>query len=52
MRLRLETARLLLYRLGWLADQGRPTALEASMVKLYLERDVRDALGARIYSGT
>jgi alkylation response protein AidB-like acyl-CoA dehydrogenase len=78
MKVRLETARLLLYRLGWLRDRGRTTALESAMVKLYLsecfvrsgmdalqihggygymqeteiERDVRDAIGARIYSGT
>jgi alkylation response protein AidB-like acyl-CoA dehydrogenase len=36
MQLRLETARLLLYRLGWLADQGRATALDAALVKLHL----------------
>lgn len=78
MALRLETARLLLHRLGWLTDQGRATALDAALVKLHLsevfvhnsmdalqlhggygymaeyelERDVRDAIGSRIYSGT
>jgi alkylation response protein AidB-like acyl-CoA dehydrogenase len=78
MKLRLETARLLLYRLGWLLDQGLPTALESALVKLHLgesfvsssldalqihggygymaeyglERDVRDALASRLYSGT
>jgi alkylation response protein AidB-like acyl-CoA dehydrogenase len=78
MRLRLETSRLLLYRLGWMLDQGKPVALDASMVKLHLsesflqssldavqihgalgymtetgvERDVRDAIAGRIYSGT
>jgi alkylation response protein AidB-like acyl-CoA dehydrogenase len=78
MKLRLETARLLLYRLGWLLDHGRPAALDSALGKLYLsecylqssldmlqvhggygymteyevERDVRDAIGARIYSGT
>jgi alkylation response protein AidB-like acyl-CoA dehydrogenase len=78
MKLRLETARLLLYRLGWLLDQGRPAALDSALVKLHLgesfvsssldalqihggygymaeyglERDVRDALASRIYSGT
>jgi hypothetical protein len=36
MKLRLETARLLLYRLGWLADQGRSVTLESALVKLYL----------------
>jgi alkylation response protein AidB-like acyl-CoA dehydrogenase len=78
MALRLETARLLLHRLGWLCDEGRATAYDAALVKLHLsevfvgnsmdalqihggygymaeyglERDVRDALGSRIYSGT
>lgn len=78
MKLRLDTARLLLYRLGWLIDTGKPTALESALVKLYLsecyvrssldalqvhggygymteyelERDVRDAIGSRLYSGT
>jgi alkylation response protein AidB-like acyl-CoA dehydrogenase len=78
MKLRLETARLLLYRLGWLLDQGQPTTLESALVKLYLsdcyvrssldalqvhggygymteyelEREVRDAIGSKLYSGT
>ena len=78
MRLRLDTARLLLYRLGWLIDRGEPTTLESALVKLYLsecyvrssldalqvhggygymteyelERDVRDAIGSKLYSGT
>ena len=78
MKIRLETARLLLYRLAWLRTNGRPAPLESAMVKLYLsenylqssldalqihggygymqeseiERDVRDAIGSRIYSGT
>jgi alkylation response protein AidB-like acyl-CoA dehydrogenase len=78
MKLKLETARLLLYRLGWLVDQGRSALLDSALVKLYLsecfvessldalqvfggygymeeyelEREVRDAIGSRIYSGT
>ncbi|MGK5627806.1 acyl-CoA dehydrogenase family protein [Streptomyces sp. URMC 123] len=78
MRVRLEAARLMLYRLAWLKDRGKRTGLESSVVKLYLsealvessmaafethgayaymsgtaqERDVRDALASRIYSGT
>jgi alkylation response protein AidB-like acyl-CoA dehydrogenase len=78
MKLRLETARLLLYRLGWLIDQGEPDALDISLVKLHIseswvqsgldaievhggygftteyevERDLRDAIGSRLYSGT
>jgi alkylation response protein AidB-like acyl-CoA dehydrogenase len=78
MKLRLETARLLLYRLAWLIDHGRPAALDSALVKLHLsesyvatslealqilggygymaeyglEGEVRDALAARLYSGT
>ena len=78
MKLRLETSRLLLYRLGWLIDEGEAPTLDAALTKLYvgesflrssldalqihggygymteyeLERDVRDAVGSRIYSGT
>jgi alkylation response protein AidB-like acyl-CoA dehydrogenase len=78
MKLRLETSRLLLYRLGALLDEGKPTALESALVKLHLsdsfvrssldalqvhggygymseyelERDVRDAIGSKLYSGT
>jgi len=36
MKLRLETSRLLLYHLGWKADQGDKITIEASMVKLHL----------------
>ncbi len=36
MKVRLETARLLLYRLAWLTDHGRPAALDSALVKLYL----------------
>lgn len=78
MKLRLETARLLLYRVAWLKGQGRPTMVESAMAKLYLsesfvqsgldavqihggygytteyqlERELRDAIGSRLYSGT
>jgi alkylation response protein AidB-like acyl-CoA dehydrogenase len=78
MKVRLETARLLLYRLGWLKSQGKTSPLESALAKLYvsqclvdsslealqihggygymaefeLERDVRDAVGSRLYSGT
>jgi alkylation response protein AidB-like acyl-CoA dehydrogenase len=74
----LDAARLLLYHLAWKKGQGRSTAVEASIVKLFLsdaylhssldalqvhggvgymeeselEREVRDAIGSRIYSGT
>jgi alkylation response protein AidB-like acyl-CoA dehydrogenase len=78
MRVRLDAARLLLYRLAWLKDQGKRTTLDSAIVKLFLseafvesstaafetfgaqayltgspqERDLRDALASRIYSGT
>jgi alkylation response protein AidB-like acyl-CoA dehydrogenase len=78
MKVRLEAARLLLYRAGWLRSQGEEAAEEVATAKLYiseafvrssldaiqihggygyatefeLERDLRDAVGSRIYSGT
>jgi len=78
MRLRVETARLLLYRAGWLRSQGEEAIEEVALAKLHLsecfvqsslqaiqihggygystefgiERDLRDALGGRLYSGT
>lgn len=78
MKLRLETARLMLYRFGWLLDSGEATPLDSALTKLAisesyvagslsalqvhggygytdeyeLEREVRDAIGSRIYSGT
>ena len=78
MRVRIESARLLLYRMAWSKSQGRKTGVDAAMVKLVIseawlqssldalqtrggygfmtetgiERDVRDAIASRIYSGT
>jgi alkylation response protein AidB-like acyl-CoA dehydrogenase len=78
MKVRLETARLLLYKTAWLKKQGKPAQMEAAMAKLYLsevfvessldairihggygymsefetERDLRDAIGGTLYSGT
>jgi alkylation response protein AidB-like acyl-CoA dehydrogenase len=78
MKLRVETARGLLYRAAWLRDQRRSIFLEAAMTKLHIsecwvacaedaiqihggagymqdqeiERELRDAIGSRIYSGT
>ena len=78
MKVRLETARLLLYKVAWMKTLGQPAAAEAAIVKLYLseawiescmdavqihggygytteyevERDLRDALGSTLYSGT
>jgi hypothetical protein len=78
MKLRLETARLLLYRTAWELDQGVDAELDAALTKLqvsesyldssldavrvfggrgYLaddgvERQLRDAVGGTLYSGT
>jgi alkylation response protein AidB-like acyl-CoA dehydrogenase len=78
MKIRLETARSLLYRAGWLSSKGRSIYLEAAMAKLHIseslvetardavqifgergyiadydmERELRDAMSSRIYSGT
>ncbi len=78
MKVRLETARLLLYKVAWLNQNGKPAVMEAALAKLYLsecfvnssmdairtyggygymtelevERDLRDAIGGTLYSGT
>lgn len=78
MKLRLETCRPLVYRIGHLKDANRPARMEAAMAKLHvsecfvqssldavqtfggygymteqeIERDVRDAVASRLYSGT
>ncbi len=78
MKLRLETSRLLLYKVAWLKSNGKQAVMEAALAKLYLsecfvessldavrihggygyatefeiERDVRDAVGGTLYSGT
>jgi hypothetical protein len=78
MKVRLETARLLLYKVAWLKKMGKPALMEAALAKLYLsesfvqsgmdairvhgsygymtefevERDLRDAIGGTLYSGT
>lgn len=78
MKLRLETARLMAYRLGWLIDSGQKASLESALTKLHIseafvqsgldavqlfggygytaeygvERDLRDAVASRLYSGT
>ncbi len=36
MKVRLETARLLLYQVAWLKSQGKQAVMEAAMAKLYL----------------
>jgi alkylation response protein AidB-like acyl-CoA dehydrogenase len=78
MKVRLETARLILYKIAWLKKMGKPAVMEAALAKLYLseafvqssqdairtlggygymsefevERDLRDAIGGTLYSGT
>jgi alkylation response protein AidB-like acyl-CoA dehydrogenase len=78
MTVRLETARLLLYKVAWLKQQNKSAVKEAAMAKLYLseafvqssmdavrihggygyttefgvEKDLRDAVGGTLYSGT
>lgn len=78
MKMRLETARPLVYQIGRIKQDGRNAEMEAAMAKLYvaeayvansldaiqvhggngyttefqIERDLRDAIGSRIYSGT
>jgi alkylation response protein AidB-like acyl-CoA dehydrogenase len=53
MRLRLETSRLLLYKVAWLKEQGQSAMLEAALLKLHLsECFVDSSLDAiRIHGG-
>jgi alkylation response protein AidB-like acyl-CoA dehydrogenase len=53
MRVRLETARLLLYQVAWLKQTGKPAIMEAALAKLYLsECFVQSSLDAiRTYGG-
>lgn len=78
MKLRLETARALLYQAAWQKSRGKSVYLEAALAKLYIseawvatardamqvhggygymveygiERELRDAMGSTLYSGT
>lgn len=78
MKVRMETSRLILYRVGWLKSRGEDAIMDAAIAKLHLseswvqscldaiqihggygymtefelERDLRDAIGGRLYSGT
>lgn len=78
MKLRLEAARLLLYRAAWTKQAGESGGAESALAKLFVseawvqsgldavqihggygyttefevERDLRDAVGATLYSGT
>ena len=40
MKLRLETARLLLYRTAWLQEQGKTNLMEAALTKIYLSESL------------
>lgn len=53
MKLRLETTRMLLYKVAWMKQNGLPTSLEAAMLKLHLgEAFVESGLDAiRIHGG-
>ena len=53
MKVRLETARLLLYQVAWLKKMNKPAVVEAAMAKLYLsECFVQSGLDAiRIHGG-
>lgn len=47
MKLRLETSRLLLYKVAWLKTQGKPAMMEATLLKLQLsESFVESSLDA------
>jgi alkylation response protein AidB-like acyl-CoA dehydrogenase len=78
MKVRLDTCRPLVYRIGWLKQRNKPAAMESAIAKLYvseslvnscrdalqihggygymveqgIERELRDALGSTLYSGT
>jgi alkylation response protein AidB-like acyl-CoA dehydrogenase len=54
MKLRLETARLLLYKVAWLKKLNKPAMLEAALLKLHLgESFVESSLDAiRIHGGS
>ena len=78
MKLRVESARHMLYHYGWMRSKGQSAFLEAALAKLHIsecwvktcedalqihgangytveyeiERNLRDALGSRLFSGT
>ncbi len=78
MKLRLDTCRPLVYRIGKLKEENKSAVMEAAIAKLYvseayvkscmdavqifggygymteqgIERDLRDAVGSTLYSGT
>jgi hypothetical protein len=78
MKVRLDTCRPLVYRIGWLKERELPAMLESAVAKLYvsealvancqdaiqifgsygymveqgIERELRDAIASKLYSGT
>jgi alkylation response protein AidB-like acyl-CoA dehydrogenase len=78
MKVRLDTCRPLVYKIGWLKERKKPAMLESAVAKLHvseclvnscrdalqihggygymveqgIERDLRDAAGSTLYSGT
>jgi alkylation response protein AidB-like acyl-CoA dehydrogenase len=78
MRIRLENARMILYKVAWLKQRERSAMMESAMAKLFiseawvqssqdaiqihgaygyltdsgLERDLRNAIGSKLHSGT
>jgi hypothetical protein len=78
MKVRLEACRPLVYKIGALKEQGKPTMMDSAIAKLFVsesyvqtcldavqvfggygymteqevERDLRDAIGSTLYSGT
>jgi alkylation response protein AidB-like acyl-CoA dehydrogenase len=53
MKLRLETCRPLVYKIGWLKDREKAATLEAAMAKLYVSESlVKSSLDAvQIFGG-
>ncbi|MEL6276925.1 MAG: acyl-CoA dehydrogenase, partial [Bacteroidota bacterium] len=53
MKLRLETAKLLLYKTAWLMNQGKSTILDSSLLKLYLSESFVDSRydAVRVHGG-
>src|SRR5262245_7065232 len=54
MKLRIETARLMIYKVGWLMQQGKSADMDAAMAKLYVsESFVKSCLDAvQIHGGS
>jgi len=53
MKVRLETARLLLYKVAWLKENDRPAMMEAALLKLYLSESFTESSmdAIRIHGG-